>query len=430
VFVPPTDSAPIQSQVRVRRVQAGLSQQDLAEQAGLTRQAVSAIEGGKYVPNTVVALRLGRILRCRVEDLFDLPEVGEEREVEVVAPTSGRGAAAPYGESADARSGANSGAAALPVRAVIAYARGRWVAHPLSRRRALHEGFACADAVLPPPNSAVETGAIGATGVGGGIGTGGVAAPRTARLWLDAERLARTAVLMGCDPGLGIVAGHMARLDKAKDGGRLSWFEEGSSASLAAVAAGTAHLAGIHLRDGETGEFNVPQATRALAATGGVVVAFARWEQGLVVAPGNPKRIKGPADLAREDVRLVNREPGAGSRALLDQLLAGAGIPPGAVQGYDRAVASHFEVACTVASGGADTGIALAAAAETYGLDFIPLAEARFDVAVPADHLEHPAVTLFLEVLQTRALREELRLLPGYNVDEMGTVRTEVPAAA
>ena len=174
----------------------------------------------------------------------------------------------------------------------------------------------------------------------------------------------------------------------------MTWLEAGSAASLEAVAGGTAHLAGLHLRDGETGEFNVPQARRALAATGGVVVAFARWAQGFVVAPGNPKAVRTAADLAREDVRLINREPGAGSRSLLDQMLLGAGVPPGAVRGYERQVASHFQVAGTVAAGGADAGIALAAAAEAYGLDFVPLVEVRFDVAIPADHLGHPAVAL------------------------------------
>jgi molybdate-binding protein len=253
--------------------------------------------------------------------------------------------------------------------------------------------------------------------------------PRTARLWLDAERLERTALLLGCDPALGIVAGHMARLARGREATRLSWLEAGSAASLAAIAGGTAHLAGLHLRDGETGEFNVPQAARALAATGGVVVAFTRWEQGFVVAPGNPKGIRSAADLAREDVRLINREAGAGSRALLDQMLVGAGVPQSAVSGYERQVASHFQVAGTVAAGGADAGIALAAAAEAYGLDFVPLVEVRFDVAIPADHLDHPAVGLFLEALHSRSLRDELRLLPGYDVSEMGTERAEVPAA-
>jgi molybdate-binding protein/DNA-binding XRE family transcriptional regulator len=395
---------PLESQVRLRRLQAGLSQQDLAERAGLTRQAISAIEGGKYVPNTVVALRLARILGCRVEDLFGLPDDGEEREVEVVAP--------------DGWPLVHGGRPSGPVRAIVAYGRGRWVAHPLLARRSLREGFSSADAILP-------------AGSGRGAGAGDAGGPgAVVRLSLDTERLGRTALLLGCDPGLGIVAGHMARLAGGREGGRLSWLEAGSAASLAAVAGGTAHLAGTHLRDGETGEFNVSQASRALAAVGGVVVAFARWEQGFVVAPGNPKGIRSAADLAREDVRLINREPGAGSRSLLDQMLVGAGVPPGAVRGYHRVVASHFEVACTVASGGADAGIGLAAAAEAYGMDFVPLAEARFDVAVPADHLAHPAVALFLEALQTRALRQELRLLPGYDVDEMGTVRAQIPAAA
>src|SRR5262245_51776426 len=108
-------TGPLESQVRVRRLQAGLSQQALADQAGLTRQAIGAIEGGKDTPNTAVARRLARILRCRVEDLFELPEGGEERDVEVVAPASGP--ATGY-QRADAAA----------VRAVVAYARGRWVA--------------------------------------------------------------------------------------------------------------------------------------------------------------------------------------------------------------------------------------------------------------------------------------------------------------
>jgi molybdate-binding protein len=147
-----------------------------------------------------------------------------------------------------------------------------------------------------------------------------------------------------------------------------------------------------------------------------------------VVARGNPKGIRSAADLARDDVRLVNREAGSGSRALLDALLANAGVPPSAVAGYQGTVRSHFEVACVVASGGADAGISLAAAAETYGLDFIPLAEVRFDFVIPRDHAEHPAVALLLEALQTRALRDELRALPGYDVDKMGAVREEIAA--
>ena len=389
----------LESQVRLRRLQAGLSQQELAARGGLTRQAISAIEGGRYDPNTVVALRLARILGCRVEELFTLPEEVLEREVEVAVAHTAR--------SGNTRQAARR---AAPSRAVVVHARGRWGAHALQARQGLQEAFAGADALLP----------AGAAGPG----TGG----RTARLLFREERLAQTALLLGCDPSLGIVSAHMARAARREDVGRLAWLEAGSQAALDAVSQGTAHLAGSHLRDAATGDFNVPQARRALAGAGGIVVHFARWEQGLVVAPGNPKGIRSAADLERPDVRAINREPGAGSRSLLDQLLAQAGIAESEVRGYERTVSSHFEVACAVATGGADAGIALAAAAQAYGLDFVSLAEVQFDLVIPADHVGHPAVALLLEVLQTRALRDELRALPGYDVDALGTVRAEIAA--
>lgn len=377
----------------------------MAARAGLTRQAIGAIESGQYVPNTLVALRLARLLGCRVEELFTLPDDLEERDVEVIGfpgafdQTPGRDAAP--GE-------AQTGAA--ETRVMVAWTRGRWIAHPLAGRRVLHEGFTGADGMMRHrPHE-------------GGTGK--------ARLLVDPEQLRRTALLLGCDPSLGIVGRHMARLARSGAPGHLAWLEAGSQAALDAVTAGTAHLAGAHLLDRASGEFNLPQARQALSHTGGIVVAFARWEQGLVVMPGNPKGIRTAADLARRGVRLVNREPGAGSRTLLDDLLAAAGVSRDAVNGYERTVATHFEVACAVASGGADTGIALVAAAEAYGLDFVPLAEVRFDFILPADHLAHPAVALLLEALQSRALRDELHALPGYDVREMGAIRAEFAAAA
>jgi molybdate-binding protein len=373
----------------------------------------------------VVALRLSRILGCRVEELFALPEAAIEREVEV-ATLHGGGAAQAAPAPRDA-----SAAPAQPARAVVVHARGRWVAHPLLARQGLLESFTGADALLstlPDPEPAGAPARAAARTAKGAPAT--EPRLRAARLLFDEGRLAQTALLLGCDPSLGIVSAHMVRLARRDEGGRLAWLEAGSQAALDAIAGGTAHLAGSHLRDPATGDFNVPQARRALAATGGIVVAFARWEQGLVVAPGNPKRVRQVADLSRADVRLVNREAGAGSRSLLDQLLAQAAVPPSAIAGYERAVSSHFEVACAVATGGADTGVALAAAAQAYGLEFLPLAEVRFDLVIPRDHLNHPAVVLLLEALQTRALRDELRALPGYDVDTLGTVRAEVPAAA
>ncbi|HXI17723.1 MAG TPA: substrate-binding domain-containing protein [Chloroflexota bacterium] len=395
----------IENRVRARRLRAGLSQGELAEQAGLSRQAIGAVEGGRYVPNTAVALRLGQLLGCRVEDLFALPDALEEREVEIAGAVHSGSQGTP---------GASGTRAERAERVVVAHARGRWIAHPLRRRRGLQEAFASADAVLPA-SVGIQTVQAAQTG-------------HTARLLLAPERLTRTALLLGCDPSLGIVSNHMTRLARGTEAGRLAWLEAGSQSALDAVATGTAHLAGSHLLDAPSGEYNLPQARQALAATGGVVVAFARWQQGLVVAPGNPKGLQGVAGLAREDVRLANRESGTGSHALLEALLAAAGVPTTAIHGYASVVASHFEVACVVASGGADAGIAIEAAADVYGLDFIPLAEVRFDFVIPADHLEHPAVALLLDALQTRALRDELRALPGYDVDEIGSIREEIAA--
>lgn len=405
-------SAPLESKVRAQRLRAGLSQGELAVRAGLTRQAVGAIESERYVPNTTVALRLARVLGCRVEELFALADALVEREVDVVSRVH-----LGVGASHQAEHGHyTKSSAEWPARTVVVRARGRWLAHPLTARHGLQEGFTGADALL-------------SAGWGTGPRRNGQAR-RTARLLLDEDRLVRTALLLGCDPSLGILTAHLGRMAPGEAAGRVVWLQAGSQQALDAIAGGTTHLAGSHLHDPATGDFNLSQARRALAATGGLVVAFARWEQGLVVHRGNPHGLHSAADLAREGVRLINREPGTGSRTLLDTLLGHAGVPVAAVAGYDRTVSSHFEVACVVASGGADAGIALPAAAEAYGLDFVPLAAARFDLIIPADFLDHPAVALLLEALQSRALRAELRALPGYDVEDMGTVRMEVPSAA
>jgi molybdate-binding protein len=126
----------------------------------------------------------------------------------------------------------------------------------------------------------------------------------------------------------------------------------------------------------------------------------------------------------------VNREPGAGCRQLLDELLDGVGIPSQNVRGYDSEASGHLAVARAVASGSADVGLALQAAADVYDLDFIPLTQVRFDLVVPRAVLDHPGVSALMDALQTRALREEMAALPGYEVGEMGKVAADIPSAA
>lgn len=371
----------LESRVRAARLMKGLSQQELAERVGVTRQAISAIESGHYIPNTAVALRLAQVLGSRVEDLFVLAETVDPQPIQLAAPSS-----------PDVR------------RLAVVSIRGRLVGYPLAAGRELQEGFVSADGLLTHGGASVQ-----------------------AELLTTPEHLERTALLLGCDPSLSILSTHLARRGC---GPRLLWLSASSQAALDALAKGDIHLAGSHLCEPKSSEYNVPHARRALAGMGGLVIAFTRWEQGLVVAPGNPKGLRTVADLARPGVRIVNREPGAGSRALLDELLARAGVPAAAVPGYDRLVDSHMAVARAVASGGADAGIALRATARVLGLDFVPLAEAHFDFVVPRDQLDHPAVALLLELLRSYPLRAELAALPGYDVSRMGTIIADIPATA
>jgi putative molybdopterin biosynthesis protein len=192
-----------------------------------------------------------------------------------------------------------------------------------------------------------------------------------------------------------------------------------SSTAVDALGEGRAHVAGVHLRDGQTGDFNN---LASLSNIDGEVtlVSYARWDQGFVVQRGNPLQIRSADDLLRSGLRFVNRDAGSGSRVLLEQALAAAHLPGREIQGYDVELTSHAAVVQHVAAGAADAGLAIEAVARAADLDFVPLALARFDLIIPNRHLRHPAVVLMLEALQRGALRRELQTLPGYDVSELG----------
>src|SRR5262249_16273144 len=153
------------------------------------------------------------------------------------------------------------------------------------------------------------------------------------------ETLKRTAAVLGCDPALGILTAHFAA--KGTDG-RVIWLNTASQSALDAVARGEAHIAGTHLRDADGAAPSYKHARQTLPRTGGLGVEFGRWEQGFVVQAGNPKAIRRVEDLGRPDVRLVNREAGSGSRALLDELMAAAGLTENDVAGYQHVVNGHM----------------------------------------------------------------------------------------
>ena len=246
------------------------------------------------------------------------------------------------------------------------------------------------------------------------------------QLFIPRDELERTAFLVGCDPSLGMLASLVTRRAR---GPRLVWISGSSRDALEALRQSTAHVAGIHLRDARSGEYNLTPGRKALA-DGGIIVSYAHWQQGFVVRRGNPKALRDVQSLLNPGVRVVNRESGAGGRALLDQLLKAADIPTDRILGYDHVAKSHMAVAREIANGAADAGIGLQAIARTLNLDFVPIADVKFDLLIPNEHLSHPAILVLLDVLQGSPLRAELAALAGYDSAQTGSIRTRFDAVA
>lgn len=196
----------------------------------------------------------------------------------------------------------------------------------------------------------------------------------------------------------------------------------GSISGLLALRDGHADLAGVHLLDIDTGEYNVPFIRHLLPEEPIVLIELARREQGLLVAPGNPKGIRKVADLLRPQVCMVNRQPGAGTRLLLFQQLRRARIDPHAVRGYDHELPTHAAVAAAVAQGKADAGPGVRAVADAWGLEFLPLAAERYDLAVPRRVFESPRARPLLEALHARSVRRAAAHLAGYDTSHMSAV--------
>lgn len=204
----------------------------------------------------------------------------------------------------------------------------------------------------------------------------------------------------------------------------LSTSAVGSMAGLIAVKGGEAHVAGSHLLDPETGDYNWSYIRRYLNGREVVVVNFVQREQGILLPPGNPKGVATVADLAREDVTIVNRQNGAGTRVLLDHLLAGSGIAPADVAGYGSVETTHVAVAMAVSGARADAGLGIYAAAKLLSLEFVSLGWERFDFIFPTELWETPLIKKLIEVLREPAFAESVAALGGYKTDLTGQVMT------
>jgi len=353
--------------LRLARQARGFSQQQLAHMAGVSRQAVSAVEAGHSDPSLRVALALARALGVTAEELFGRGNEPPPVAVQPVAPLGPPGARvslAPLGES--------------------------FVAFPLAGDTAAQAGFAPA---------------------------GGVVTERDGEV-LPVAPLRPTLVVAGCDPALPLLETPLAGLDPPVG---FAWWPCGSAEALRLAEAGLVHVAGAHLR-GPTGEYNTGPGRERLKHDGAEVLCFAAWQEGLVLRPGPASHIGSLADVARCGLRLVNREQGAEARRVLDREAAGLGIVPDTLPGYDTKVTGHLQVAAAVTAGLADTGVASEPAALAYGLAFLPLAAERFDLVIPARQAGSREVQALRRVLASPWLLGQLDSLPGYDPSRCGEI--------
>ncbi len=214
-------------------------------------------------------------------------------------------------------------------------------------------------------------------------------------------------------------------LQREQKGVRLVTTNVGSMSGLMALQRDEAHMAGAHLLDEETGEYNIPYIKRLIPDRDVVVLGFVYREQGLIVAPGNPKNILSLEDLTRPDVTFVNRQRGAGTRVLLDYELKKRGINPRQIRGYERVEYTHLAVAAAIKGGAADCGLGILAAARALGLDFVPLFRERYDLVIPREYYESALLAPVLEVIRSERFRQAVEALGGYDTSIMGQVLTK-----
>jgi molybdenum cofactor synthesis domain-containing protein len=207
---------------------------------------------------------------------------------------------------------------------------------------------------------------------------------------------------------------------------RVSSGNVGSLGGLTALRKGTCHVAGSHLLDTETGEYNIPYINRYLKGRKVSVFHLVLREQGFIVAKGNPKKIEGIEDLTREGITFVNRQAGSGTRVLFDYKLKQSGITAEAIRGYDNEEFTHMAVAVDVLSGAADCGVGIYAAAKALNLDFIPLEQEQYDLIFPSFVLEQRPIQSVLETIRSQAFKDRVVALGGYDPARSGELWQEI----
>lgn len=371
-------SIEVQTNLAELRAKRAISAMHLAAEAGVSRQTIHAIESGLYVPNTAVSLKLARILDTTVEELFQLepaPEVIEETaEVFIL----GEAASLPKGQ---------------PLRLVTV--NDHLVAVPPDPAS---WGLQPTDAVLLEP-------------IRGGKSIANAKVRLLGNSWKNPGRI----LLAGCDPSASLLAHSLER-----QGFELIISYENSSRALDLLRDGMVHIAGTHLAEKAIGKADLLPISKMFPRSSIAVLSFAMWKEGLVVGQENPKKIAGIQDLLRKDIHITNREPGAGCRRLLDDLLKKNGIASEKVKGYERITHGQLPAARLVQSGEVDCCISTQAAALTLGLTFLPLAEKPYLLVLRRPHLTLPPVEALISALGRSTFRREVEACVGYDMRTAG----------
>ena len=293
------------------------------------------------------------------------------------------------------------------VRVLVGRVGEQMLAAPLSRGAGVITSLVRADGLLVLPR--------GTQGLPAG-------AQVEVQLYRSPVELERTIFAIGShDIALDLLAQYLAGKQR-----RLISANAGSLGGLLALQRGEAHLAGSHLLDPESGQYNLPDIQRVLPGVAVKVVTLVGRQQGLMVAKGNPKQIQSLKDLAQAEVRYINRQRGAGTRVLLDYHLRKMGIETQNISGYAVEEYTHLGVAVAIASGRADCGLGIAAAAQALSLDFIPLYLERYDLVVPELYFASPLLSPLWDTLQLPDFRQAVAAMPGYSVEQMGDLVAEV----
>ena len=245
-----------------------------------------------------------------------------------------------------------------------------------------------------------------------------------AELLVDEEEIFNTVVVIGShDITIDVLADEIRRRGHNI---RISSGNVGSLGGLMALRKGTCHVAGSHLLDTETGEYNVAYVKRYLKGISVSIFHLVLRDQGLIVARGNPKGIGGINDLTRDDIAFVNRQAGSGTRVLLDYKLEQLGVIPESIKGYGHEEFTHMAVAVDVLSGAADCGLGIFAAARALDLDFIPIEKEQYDFIIPSFILDNGNIQAILKTIESPSFRERVTELGGYDPSKSGQFWLEV----